>query len=128
MDDVKTSLLEYYVAFSDCTHPVAVVIVVQGSEQFLLVVTLNLGPDEHTFKLFFMLRIETMNNTLLSCTIALSLLYWILGICHLVPLTIGFVGDILITAENLNGPRVSHNFMSVLTITPKTSFQYVLRR
>ena len=81
-------------ATSRCTHPVAVVIFVQGQEQFLLVVPLSPGPDEHTLKLFYMWRIETMNKTLLSCTIALSVLYWILGICHVVPLTIGFVGEL----------------------------------
>lgn len=81
-------------AISGCTHPVAVVISVQGQEQFLLVVPLSPGPDEHTLKLFFMWRIETMNKTSLSCTRAVPLLHWILGTCHIVQLTIGFVGEL----------------------------------
>lgn len=45
-------------------------------------------------KLLFMWRIETIKKTSLSCTIAVSLLYWILGICQVVPLTGGFMGEI----------------------------------
>lgn len=41
-------------AISGCIHPVAVVIFVQGQEQFLLVVPVSLGLDEYSVKLFFM--------------------------------------------------------------------------
>lgn len=84
-------------AVCSCAHPVAVFIFVQGHEQFLPVVpvvfTSSSGPEKHALKLFLMWRIETMNKTL-SCTIALYLFYWILGICHLFSLTIGFVGEL----------------------------------
>lgn len=73
-------------AISHCTQPVAVVIFAEGQEQFL--------PVEDAPKLLFMWRIETIKKTSLSCTIAVSLLYWILGICQVVPLTGGFMGEI----------------------------------